>query len=152
MNIQVFSDPRKPAYLNFDASSRPLKDPISPETVAKVRAYRHGRIKQKLAEHDCAALLVYDPLNIRYATDCSDMQVWTMHNPSRYALVCTNGPEPGFSGCCSEIRSRLLLRGPRCGPCVDRRLQFADRLRQAVAIAPLSVPSDPTRSSRRSCN
>src|SRR5438045_3268131 len=92
MNIQIFSDPRKPAYLNFDGASRPLKDPIRPETLAKVRAYRHGRIKQKLAEHDCAALLVYDPLNIRYATDCSDMQVWTMHNPSRYALISTDGP------------------------------------------------------------
>src|SRR5687767_3024320 len=71
MNINVFTDPRKPGYLNFDGASRPLKDPIRPETVAKVRAYRHGRIKHKLAEHDCAALLVYDPLNIRYATDCS---------------------------------------------------------------------------------
>jgi Xaa-Pro aminopeptidase len=92
MNIPIFGDPRKPAYLNFDAASTPLKDPIRRETVARVRAYRHGRIKQKLAEHDCAALLAYDPLNIRYATDCSDMQVWTLHNPSRYALVCTDGP------------------------------------------------------------
>lgn len=92
MDIKVFSDPRKPAYLNFDAASKPLKDPIRPETISKVRKFRHGRIKQKLAEHDCAALLAYDPLNIRYATDCSDMQVWTLHNPSRYVLACTDGP------------------------------------------------------------
>lgn len=92
MDVKVFSDPRKPAYLNFAAGSKPLKDPIRPETLARVRAYRHGRIKQKLIEHDCAALLVYDPLNIRYATDCSDMQIWTMHNPSRYALICADGP------------------------------------------------------------
>jgi Xaa-Pro dipeptidase len=92
MDVKVFSDPRKPAYLNFDAGSKPLKDPIDPETLARVRAYRHGRIKQKLAEHDCAAILVYDPLNIRYATDCSDMQIWTMHNPSRYALIFADGP------------------------------------------------------------
>ena len=88
----MFSDPRKPAYLNFDAGSKPLKDPIRPETLRKVRAYRHGRIKQKLAEHDCAALLVYDPLNIRYATDCSDMQIWTMHNACALCGVCTDGP------------------------------------------------------------
>ena len=92
MDVKIFSDPRKPAYLNFDAGSKPLKDPIRPETLGRVRAYRHGRIKQKLIEHDCAALLVYDPLNIRYATDCSDMQIWTMHNPSRYALICAEGP------------------------------------------------------------
>src|SRR5262245_56676970 len=94
--IKVFSDPRKPAYLNFDAASRPLENPIGPETVKKVRAYRHGRIKKKLAEHDCAALLAYDPLNIRYATDCSDMQIWTMHNASRYALIATQGPTVCF--------------------------------------------------------
>lgn len=92
MDVKVFSDPRKPAYLNFDAGSRPLKDPIRSETLAQVRAYRHGRIKRKLIEHDVAGLLVYDPLNIRYATDCSDMQIWTMHNPSRYAFIATNGP------------------------------------------------------------
>lgn len=92
MDVKVFSDPRKPAYLNFDAGSKPLKDPIGPETLARARAYRHGRIKEKLVQHDCAALLVYDPLNIRYATDCSDMQIWTMHNPSRYALIFADGP------------------------------------------------------------
>ncbi|HTN96599.1 MAG TPA: Xaa-Pro peptidase family protein [Nordella sp.] len=92
MDVKVFSDPRKPAYLNFEAGSKPLKDPIAPETLARVRAYRHGRIKEKLIQHDCAALLVYDPLNIRYATDCSDMQIWTMHNPSRYALIFADGP------------------------------------------------------------
>jgi Xaa-Pro dipeptidase len=92
MNVAVFTDPRKPGYLNTDGAATPLKDPITADKVSRVRAYRHDRIKGKLAEHDCAALLVYDPLNIRYATDCSDMQVWTLHNPARYALVCANGP------------------------------------------------------------
>ena len=89
----------------FRRRSKPLKDPIRPETVKKVRAYRHGRIKQKLAEHDCAALLVYDPLNIRYATDCSDMQIWTMHNPSRYTVICTDGPTSA-----SNMRRRCIWR------------------------------------------
>ena len=90
--LKIFSDDRKPAYLNFEAASRAIKSPISDDTLGKVRAYRHGRIKQKLVEHDCAAILLYDPLNIRYATDCSDMQIWTMHNAARYALVCNSGP------------------------------------------------------------
>jgi Xaa-Pro aminopeptidase len=96
MNINVFTDPRKTGYVNLEGAATPLKDPITADKVARVRAYRHRRIKQKLAEHDCAALLAYDPLNIRYATDCSDMQVWTLHNPSRYALVCTDGPTISF--------------------------------------------------------
>ncbi len=89
--LKVFSDERKKEYPNFDGADKPLVNPIKAETVAKVRTYRHDRIKQKVVEHDCAAILLYDPLNIRYATDCSDMQVWTMHNAARYTIVCADG-------------------------------------------------------------
>jgi len=90
--LKVFSDERKKEYPNFEAADEPLKNPIKAQTVAKVRAYRHERIKQKVIEHDCAAILLYDPLNIRYATDCSNMQVWTLHNAARYTMVCADGP------------------------------------------------------------
>ena len=102
--LKVFSDERKKEYPNFEGADLPLKNPIKDETVAKVRAYRHDRIKQKLVEHDCAAILLYDPLNIRYATDCSDMQVWTMHNAARYAIVCAEGPT-----ICFEYRNAMHL-------------------------------------------
>lgn len=102
--LKVFSDDRKKEFPNFEAADKPLKNPIKPETVSRVRAYRHDRIKQKLVEHDCAAILLYDPLNIRYATDCSDMQVWTMHNASRYALVCADGPT-----ICFEYKNAMHL-------------------------------------------
>jgi Xaa-Pro dipeptidase len=94
--VKDSSPPRKPAYLSFEAASKPLANPIKPETVKRIRAYRHGRLKASLAQHDCAAFLAYDPLNVRYATDCSNMQVWCLHNPSRYALVCTDGPTVSF--------------------------------------------------------
>lgn len=32
-------------------------------------------------------MLLYDPVNIRYATDSTNMQVWTLHNLERYAVV-----------------------------------------------------------------
>ncbi len=41
---------------------------------------------------DVAALLLYDPINIRYAFDSSNMMVWTAHNPVRYALILNGGP------------------------------------------------------------
>jgi Xaa-Pro aminopeptidase len=119
MDVRVFSDPRKPAYLNFDAASAPLKSPIASETIRKVRAYRHGRIKKKLAEHDCAALLVYDPLNIRYATDCSDMQIWTMHNPSRYAFIATDGPTICFEYAQAQHVAKGLDMVDEVRPCTS---------------------------------
>jgi len=41
---------------------------------------------------DVAAVCFLDPINIRYATDASNMQVWSLHNPVRYAFIATDGP------------------------------------------------------------
>ena len=34
---------------------------------------------------------MFDPLNIRYATDSTNMQLWNTHNPFRAVLVCADG-------------------------------------------------------------
>lgn len=62
---------------------------------------RLARLKEKLLEYDCAAGLFYDPINIRYATGTSNMQVYSLHNPCRYVFVTTEGPTIlfEFSGC-----------------------------------------------------
>lgn len=87
----VFSDPRKREYLNAEGADKPLKSPIPQETVRKARAWRKSRIVEKVREHDCAAILLYDPVNIRYALDVSNMQVWMMHNASHYAMIGADG-------------------------------------------------------------
>ncbi len=88
----VFKDQRKQTFLNVDGAEKPLKSPIAHETLVAARSWRLSRIRQTLARHDCAAILLYDPVNIRYAFDCSNMQVWTLHNPVRYALILADGP------------------------------------------------------------
>lgn len=57
-----------------------------------LRAWRLERVREQLRQRDLAGILLYDPLNIRYATDTSNMQVWTMHNHVRYAFIATDGP------------------------------------------------------------
>lgn len=57
-----------------------------------VRQYRLERVRNELRRRDIAAVLLFDPVNIRYATDTSNMQVWTLHNPARYAFVAADGP------------------------------------------------------------
>ena len=57
-----------------------------------IRAYRLARVKAQLAVRDLAGILLFDPINIRYATGSRNMQVWTMHNACRYAFVATEGP------------------------------------------------------------
>ncbi len=46
----------------------------------------------QLAAHDCDGALLYDPINVRYATDTTNMSIWTMHNAVRFAYVATDGP------------------------------------------------------------
>jgi len=59
---------------------------------AAIRAYRLARLRQGLRASDYAGLLLFDPVNIRYATGSRNMQVWTMHNPCRYVFIATEGP------------------------------------------------------------
>ena len=58
----------------------------------RLRRERLERLQAVLQEADCAAALFFDPINIRYATDVSNMQVWCLHNPARYAFVAADGP------------------------------------------------------------
>ncbi len=58
----------------------------------KLRAYRLERLRAELHKRDYAGCLLADPINIRYATGSRNMTLWTMHAPSRWAFVPTQGP------------------------------------------------------------
>ena len=60
--------------------------------VDAMRAYRLSRVREQLRRLDCSGALLTDPLNVRYATDSTNMQVWCTHNAVRYAFVATEGP------------------------------------------------------------
>ena len=90
--MQAFKDERKLTYLTCEGAERPLKSPLAANVVEAARAYRLSRLRSQMAEQDVAALLLNDPINIRYAFDSSKMQVWTAHNPVRYALILNGGP------------------------------------------------------------
>jgi Xaa-Pro aminopeptidase len=104
----VFKDERKNVYFNPEGADKPLKSPLAPEVLSKTRAYRHNRLREKLNEHDCDALLLYDPVNIRYAFDSVNMMVWSLHNPVRYALIVNEGPGIIFEfGKCEHLNDGL---------------------------------------------
>lgn len=56
-----------------------------------MRQYRLDRIVTHINERDFAGVLLFDPLNIRYATDSTNMQLWNAHDPFRACLVCADG-------------------------------------------------------------
>ena len=93
---------RRPARESKDARS--VDDPGNPAIgewaragldepdIEVLRHYRLERIRAELRARDFGGALLYDPLNIRYATDTMNMQVWCMHNAVRYCYIATDGP------------------------------------------------------------
>lgn len=59
--------------------------------LATLREYRLQRIREQLVARDLGGILLFDPLNIRYATDSTNMQLWTTHNPARACFVAASG-------------------------------------------------------------
>jgi len=63
----------------------------APVDLAALRAYRYKRVQEQLRANNCAAALLYNPINIRYATDSRNMTVWMLHNMGRYCVVPAEG-------------------------------------------------------------
>ncbi|MEM7083954.1 MAG: Xaa-Pro peptidase family protein [Pseudomonadota bacterium] len=56
--------------------------------LAAVRHYRLARVRAQMRHHHVDALILSDPINIRYATGARNMQVFSQRNaPSRYLLL-----------------------------------------------------------------
>ena len=73
----------------------------------RMRAWRLGRIQGELRRLDLGGIILYDPVNIRYATGTSNMQVWFTHNPIRYCFVPCLRARPSSS----TTRSRCISTG-----------------------------------------
>ena len=64
---------------------------LTPPNLTAMREFRWGRLTQALVDRDIGGVLMFDPLNIRYATDTTNMQLWNSHNPFRAVLLCADG-------------------------------------------------------------
>ncbi|MEF8833776.1 MAG: dimethylsulfonioproprionate lyase DddP [Halofilum sp. (in: g-proteobacteria)] len=64
---------------------------LVPPDLDTMRGYRLQRLVGELRRRDYGGLLLFDPLNIRYATDTTNMQVWITHNPCRACFVSADG-------------------------------------------------------------
>ena len=77
--------PTRLAYREWREAGLPLPD------LDAMRLYRRDRLVSGVTERQYGGVLVFDPLNIRYATDSTNMQLWNTHNPFRATLVCADG-------------------------------------------------------------
>jgi len=121
-----------------------LKTPGTIDEVA-LQQYRLGRVRSQLAAADFDAIVLFDPVHLRYATGSRNMQVWTMHNFCRYAFVPAAGPVVLFElpsaahlaeglEAIDEVRPSIafdaMMVGPRSAEMANRwAVEIADLLR-----------------------
>ena len=110
---------------------------------APMLRYRLDRFRAELRKRDYAAAVLFDPLNLRYATRTRNMAVWTMHAPGRCVFVATDGPVILFEFTCLHVTDgstsgrdppkRVLdhfLAGPRIA---EKAILWADKIDQSPA-------------------
>jgi Xaa-Pro dipeptidase len=84
-NDRVEIGPTQRAFGEWQAAGLTLP------SLARMRAYRWRRMVDAVVARDYGAVLMFDPLNIRYATDTTNMQLWNSHNPFRACMICADG-------------------------------------------------------------
>ena len=97
-----------------------------------VRAYRQARVRAEMALRGIEAVILSDPVNIRYATGTRNMQVFSMRNAaSRYLLLTADRSILfEFTGCMhladgfetvDEVRSARTASFVAAGPHIAKR-------------------------------
>lgn len=97
-----------------------------------VRAYRLGRVREEMRSRGIDACLLFDSVNIRYATGARNMQIFTSRNPGRYLLITLDGPVilHEFTGCehladgletITEVRPAITASFVAAGPAISER-------------------------------
>ena len=64
---------------------------IETPNLQNIREHRIRRLADQIKQRDLAGVLLFDPLNIRYASDTTNMQLWNTHNPFRACFVSADG-------------------------------------------------------------
>ncbi|KAJ3538431.1 hypothetical protein NM208_g5909 [Fusarium decemcellulare] len=97
-----------------------------------VRLYRQGQVRKQMVKYGVDAVILSDPVNIRYATGTRNMQVFSMRNaPSRYLLLTANRSILfEFTGCLhladgyetvDEVRPSKTASFVAAGPDIEER-------------------------------
>jgi len=103
--------------------------------LAAVHAHRLGRARQEMTRHGLAACLLFDPVNVRYATGARNMQVFHQRNPARYLFLPVEGPIIlfEFTGCMhlaegletiDEVRPAITASYVAAGDAIAERERF----------------------------
>lgn len=124
-------DQRMQAALNLYRSI--IDDQSWSIDIAALWQYRLAQVRKMMATSGFAGVVLYDPVNIRYATGTSTMPVFSLHFRDRYCFIGAHGPVVFFekphwrhltegSGLVGEVRDRISCRGATGGSDIDANI------------------------------
>ena len=94
--ISKFADrkisPGLPETINLNIESQ-FKPKLYEDLINydRMRMYRLKRVLEQLQKNDVGACILFDPINIRYATDSRNMSLFTMHELVRFVFISAEG-------------------------------------------------------------
>ncbi len=91
-NIQRKIGPKLGENNNLSQSNFKPKLYQSQINFDRMRMYRLNRVRNQLLLNNIGACILFDPINIRYATDTRNMSVFSFHLMTRYVFIPANGP------------------------------------------------------------
>ena len=110
-----------------------------------VRRYRQQRVRSEMAKRNIAAVILSDPINIRYATGTRNMQIFSQRNAAARYLLLTMDRSIlfEFTGChhlaegfetIDEVRPAMTASFVAAGPAIAQREQAWARDMAATII------------------
>jgi len=90
---------------------------------ARLRLARLAKVQKEMAARQIGALVLTNPVNIRYATDVSVMPIWTALNVARFAVVPVSGDPILFEYGKALFRATALW--PKSRPIRSWQLRFS---------------------------
>jgi len=91
-------DIRRKIGPKFGEGSQVLQNKFKPKIYEdqidfdRMRMYRLNRVREQLLKNDLGACILFDPINIRYATDSRNMVLFSFHLMTRYVFIPATGP------------------------------------------------------------
>lgn len=80
-----------PSSVSYQARAEWREAGLIEPNCETIRDYRLDRLRVQIEIAGVGGLLMFDPMNIRYATDSTNMILWNHHNPFRAVLLCADG-------------------------------------------------------------
>src|SRR5215470_3040627 len=102
-------------HLMAKSRGRAISDTEAQPDMGRLRTSRLGRVQAQMRARDLGGLLLFDSVNIRYASGASNAEIFNFHTPSRALFVppegkCVLFDQPGWGDAVTALGTVAEVR------------------------------------------